>query len=260
MPKLSDAAEKQGRLWGIEAQDWVDIQERKSPVLWNPVLDAAEVKQGTRVLDAGCGTGGASVLARGRGAVVSGCDASEGMLVIARRRLPESNFRLAELENLPFPDTAFDVVLAINSLQFTGNPARSAEELVRVTARGGRVVVVVWSLDRCEQKAIFDAVLGLFEKPPKGRGVFALSAPGDVEALFPNLSSSATEIDCVFEYPSLEIALRGQMAAGPSQRVIEIFGREKVQAAIRRALEPFVQTSGAVRMQNRFRCVIAHRS
>src|SRR5579872_1240717 len=88
---LSDPARKQGRLWGIEAQDWLDIQERKSPALWNAVLDAAKVAQSTRVLDAGCGTGGASLLARDRGAIVSGCDASEGMLVIARRRLPDSN-------------------------------------------------------------------------------------------------------------------------------------------------------------------------
>jgi len=254
---LSEAAQKQGRLWGIEAQDWLDIQERKSPVLWNPVLDRAGVAEGTRVLDAGCGSGGASVLARQRGAIVTGCDASEAMLVLARRRLPESNFRLAELENLPFPDRSFDVVLAINSLQFTADPAAAAKELARVTKRGGRVAVVVWSLDHCEQKAIFDAILALFEKPPKGRGVFALSAPGDVERLFPGLQTNVSEIDCAFTYPDLEIALRGQMAAGPSQRVIEIFGRERVEAAVRSALQPFVKPSGEVIMENRFLCVMA---
>lgn len=257
---LSEAAQKQGRLWGLEAQDWLEIQERKSPALWNPVLDAAGVGAGTRVLDAGCGTGGASVLAHARGAIVSGCDAAEAMLVIARRRLPESNFRLAELESLPYPDAAFDVVLAINSLQFTHDAAAAARELARVTAPGGRVVVVVWALDHCEQKAIFDAILALFEKPPKGRGVFALSAPGDVEALFPGSEIEVREIDCAFEYPSLEIALRGQMAAGPSQRVIEIFGREKVETAVRNALQPFVTASGIVRMQNRFRCVLVGRA
>jgi SAM-dependent methyltransferase len=256
---LSEAAQKQGRLWGIEAQDWLEIQERKSPVLWNPVMDAAGVSAGTRVLDAGCGTGGATVLAHERGAIISACDASEAMLVIARRRLPAVNFRLADLESIPFPDSAFDVVLAINSLQFVADPARAAQEMVRVTAPGGRIAAVVWSLDHCEQKAIFDAILALFEKPPKGRGVFALSPPGDVERLFPALHADVSEIDCPFVYPSLEIALRGQMAAGPSQRVIEIFGREKVEAAIHGALLPFVKESGEVRMQNRFRCVMIRR-
>jgi len=255
--QLSEKAHKQGLLWGIEAQDWLDIQERKSPALWIPVLDAAGVRPGLRVLDAGCGTGGAAILARERGAIVSGCDASEGMLNVAGTRLAGADLRLAELENLPFADASFDVTLAINSLQFAHDPARGAKELVRVTAPGGRIAVVVWSLDHCEQKAIFDAILALFEKPPKGRGVFALSAPGQVENLFPGLTIHATEIDCAFEYSNLELALRGQMAAGPSQRVVEIFGREKVETAVRAALQPFVKSSGEVRLQNRFRCVVA---
>ncbi len=259
MPILSEAAQKQGRLWGLAAQDWLDIQERKSPELWNRVLDVARVNAETRLLDAGCGTGGASVLARERGATVTGCDASDAMLVIARQRLPEVNFRLAELENLPFPDHAFDVVLAINSLQFTNDPAKAAQELARVTAPKGRIAVVVWSLDHCEQKAIFDAILALFEKPPKGRGVFALSGPGDVERLFPSMRAEITEIDCEFTYPNLEIALRGQMAAGPSQRVVEIFGREKVESAVRSALKPFVTSTGEVRLRNRFRCLVVKR-
>lgn len=255
--RLSEQAQKQGRLWGVEAQDWLEIQERKSPVLWIPVLDAAGVRSGVRVLDAGCGTGGAAILARERGAIVSGCDASEGMLNVARTRLPGADLRLAELENLPFADASFDAVLAINSLQFVADPAGGANELVRVTAPGGRIAVVVWSLDHCEQKAIFDAILALFEKPPKGRGVFALSGRSQVEDLFRGLSIHATDIDCVFAYPNLEIALRGQMAAGPSQRVVEIFGRERVETAVRAALQPFVKSSGEVRMQNRFRCVVA---
>jgi len=254
--QLSEKTAKQGALWGIEAGDWRDIQERKSPALWRPVLDYAAVEAGTRVLDAGCGAGGAAVMARERGAIVSGCDISPAMLAIARERLPGADLRLAELENLPFEDAAFDAVIAINSLQFAPDPAKAAKELLRV---GGRVAVVVWSIEHCEQKEIFDAILSLFEKPPKGRGVFALSGEGEVEALFPGERVETHVIDCVFEYPDLEIALRGQMAAGPSQRVVEIFGREKVEAVVRKALEKFVQKSGEVKMQNRFRCVVVKR-
>ena len=256
---LSEKAQQIGRFWGAEAQDWLEIQERKSPALWNPVLDRARVAKGTRVLDAGCGTGGAAVLARERGAVISGCDASAEMLEIARGRLPDADLRVAELENLPFADGSFDAVLAINSLQFAPDPAKGAKELERVTAAGGCVAVVVWAVDHCQQKDVFDAILALFEKPPKGRGVFALSEPGQVEALFSG-KAEAQELDCVFEYPSMEIALRGQMAAGPSQRVAEIFGKEKVEAAVSKALEKFVQADGKVRMQNRFRIVITRRS
>ena len=255
---LSEIARKQGLLWGSKASDWVEIQERTAPVLWHAVLDAAAVGPETCLLDAGCGSGGASVMARERGAVISGCDASESLLAIARERLPGADLKLGELEGLPFPDASFDAVLAINSLQFTPDPSHAAREMVRVATRGGRIAVVVWSIEHCEQRQIFDAILKLFDKPPKGRGVFALSAPGEVEALFPGLTLEVREIECPFVYPNLEIALRGQMAAGPSQRVVEIFGRDRVEAAIRTALQPFVRASGEVQMQNRFRCVVTY--
>lgn len=253
--QLTEKARKQGALWGAEARDWREIQERKSPALWGAVLDRARVGAGTRLLDAGCGAGGASVMARERGAVVSGCDISDAMLGIARERLPGADLRLAELETLPFEGARFDAVIAVNSLQFSPEPARAASELVRVTAPGGRIVVVVWSIEHCEQKQVFDAILSLFETPPKGRGVFALSGAGEVGALFAGSRVTAEEIDCVFTYPDLETAVRGQMAAGPSQRVVEIFGKERVEATVRESLRKFVAAEGAVRMQNRFHCV-----
>jgi SAM-dependent methyltransferase len=253
---LSEAARKQGALWGAAAHDWLQIQERTAPVLWRAVLDFAGVKPGARVLDAGCGAGGASVMAQEHGAIVTACDASEALLAIARERLPQADLRLAEIESLPYPDASFDVVLAINCLQFTGDPARAARELIRVAAPGARIAVVVWSVEHSQQAKIFEAFLSLFDKPPSGRGAFALSAPGEVEALFPGLSSAADEVDCPFVYPSLEIALRGQMSAGPSQRVVEIFGRAKVESTIRTALRPFITPSGEVKLNNRFRCVV----
>ena len=199
------------------------------------------------------------VMAKERGAILSGCDGAEALLEIARERLPDADFRLGDLEALPFPDSAFDCVLAVNSIQFAHEPPVAARELVRVTAHGGRIVVVVWSSEHCDQRLVYDAFVGLFDKLPKGRGVFNLSEPGEVAALFPGFAKTTHEIDGEFVYPSLEIALRGQMAAGPSQRVVEIFGRERVEAAVLAALQPFVEESGQVRMRNRFRCVVVTR-
>jgi SAM-dependent methyltransferase len=257
--QLSENARKQGALWGAEARNWTEIQERTAPVLWGAVLGLAGVGPGTRLLDAGCGAGGASVMARERGAVVSACDASEGLLAVARERLPAADLKLGELESLPFPEASFDVVLAINCVQFTPDPARAARELVRVTAPGGRIAVVVWNAERSEQRHVFEAIIKLFDTPPTGRGAFALCDPGEVEALFPGFAAEVHEVDCTFVYPSLEIALRGQMSAGPSQRVVEIFGRQKVEAAIHHALQPFITPSGEVKMHNRFRCVVVAR-
>src|ERR1035438_8617774 len=96
---LSEIARKQGRLWGAEARDWVEIQERTAPVLWHAVLEAARVGPGDRLLDAGCGAGGASVMAREWGATISACDASEALLAIAQERLPGADLKIGELEH-----------------------------------------------------------------------------------------------------------------------------------------------------------------
>src|SRR5689334_23103101 len=69
---------------------------------------------GRRILDAGCGSGPLSAALRDRGAVVTGIDASAGMLALARRRLgADADLHVADLsDRLPFADGAFDDVVA----------------------------------------------------------------------------------------------------------------------------------------------------
>jgi cyclopropane fatty-acyl-phospholipid synthase-like methyltransferase len=61
----------QGELWGRAADDWASLQEAQHAPFFEAMLNAAGVGDGVRFLDAGCGGGGASVLAGSRGAVVS---------------------------------------------------------------------------------------------------------------------------------------------------------------------------------------------
>lgn len=117
MKDLTEAASKQGELWGRAARDWAAIQEPATVPLWNAVLDAARAHAGTRVLDAGCGAAGACALAVQRGADVFGVDPSVNLITIARERLPHCDLRIGELENLPFPNGHFDATIAVNSLQ-----------------------------------------------------------------------------------------------------------------------------------------------
>ena len=95
------SASVQGELWGRAPEDWAGIQEVLHAPLWEAMLDATDVGVGTAVLDAGCGGGGASVLAHGRGAVVSGLDASQPLVDVARDRVPQGEFRVGDLEMLP---------------------------------------------------------------------------------------------------------------------------------------------------------------
>jgi SAM-dependent methyltransferase len=259
MPELSEAARQQGELWGADVSGWLDMQRRFMPPLHNFVLDRLEIRPGERLLDAGCGAGGASHLARLRGAEVAGFDPSEGMLQAAAAAYPEVPFRVGELENIPFPDSTFDAAMAINSLQFTPAPARGLLELIRVTRPASRIAVVVWNQEHSEQRVVFDAIRALFPKPPSGRGAFELAGPGELERLLEGLRFSIEEIDIPFSFNDLDSAIRAQMGTGPSQRAAQILGREAVEDALRRSMSEFIQPDGSLSARNRFRCALVQR-
>ena len=86
----------QGELWGRAAGDWASLQEAQHAPFFQAILSAAGVGDSVRVLDAGCGSGGASVLARSRGAVVTGLDASAPLIEVARGRVPDGDFRIGD--------------------------------------------------------------------------------------------------------------------------------------------------------------------
>ena len=100
---------------------------------------------GHRILDAGCGAGPLSAALRERGAVVTGIDASAGMLVLARRRLgADTDLRVVDLNDpLPFADGAFDDVVASLVLHYLKDWGPTLAEMRRVLRPGGRLIVSV---------------------------------------------------------------------------------------------------------------------
>jgi SAM-dependent methyltransferase len=100
---------------------------------------------GRRILDAGCGSGPLFAALRERGAVVTGFDRSAGMIELARRRLgAEADLRVADLADpLPYPDDAFDDVIASLVLHYLQDWGPALAELRRVLKTGGRLIVSV---------------------------------------------------------------------------------------------------------------------
>src|SRR5205085_2147715 len=99
-----------------------------------PLLDAAGVKPGIRLLDVACGTGVASARAAAMGARVTGVDFSPEMIAEARRRHRTIEFQTADAEALPFPDASFDAVLANFGIHHVERPERAIAEVRRVLA------------------------------------------------------------------------------------------------------------------------------
>jgi ubiquinone/menaquinone biosynthesis C-methylase UbiE len=101
------------------------------------MLEAANVGPGTNLLDMGCGAGGAALMAAARGATVTGFDASENLLEVARERLPQSDFTQGDIEELPYPDNTFDVVFAANSVQYAENQEQAVREAQHHASQDG---------------------------------------------------------------------------------------------------------------------------
>jgi SAM-dependent methyltransferase len=116
------------------------------PQRFRNVIEALRIAAGSRVLDVGCGLGGAAralaTLVGPAGRIV-GVDNSATMIAEAWRRadgrsLPVE-FRVGDAHALPFADGTFDGSYAQGVFEVVADPERALAEMVRVVRPGGRV-------------------------------------------------------------------------------------------------------------------------
>jgi SAM-dependent methyltransferase len=214
------------------------------------------------MLDAGCGGGGASELAARRGARVSGIDATPGLIAYARERLPEGDFRVGDIEELPYADDSFDVVFAANSLQYAGDRVATLRQFARVCRPTGRIVAGLFGPpEKVEFRAIFGAIRNALPSPPPGAGPFELSMPGVLESLFVEAGLKVLkigEVNCPFHYADFATFWRANAAAGPMQGMMRVIGREPLKSALRQATVAYTLRDGSITIQpNSFKYVMA---
>jgi len=108
----------------------------------------AGVRPGQRVLDVACGTGVVAVTAARLGARVTGADFTPELLAQARESssIAELNvdWKDADVEQLPFADQEFDVVLSQFGHMFAPRPAVAVAEMLRVLKPGGTIAFTTW--------------------------------------------------------------------------------------------------------------------
>jgi demethylmenaquinone methyltransferase / 2-methoxy-6-polyprenyl-1,4-benzoquinol methylase len=104
-----------------------------------------QLRPGDHALDVCTGTGKLARLLRGRvgprGGVV-GVDFSTAMLAIARRRIPDVDFREGDATQLPFADGSVDAVTVAFGLRNVVDRERAVREAARVLEPGGRYVIL----------------------------------------------------------------------------------------------------------------------
>ncbi len=93
--------------------------------------------KGKKILDLACGDGYDLALFSDKGADIYGLDASEELIKIAKQKVKNCDFVVGYMENIPYPDNYFDVVLSKYALQTSDNVPRILEEITRVLKSGG---------------------------------------------------------------------------------------------------------------------------
>jgi SAM-dependent methyltransferase len=171
------------------------------------------------------------------------------MLARARARLPDSDIRLGDAENLPWPDGTFDLVIAVNALQFAEDTDDALAELIRVADPGGAVAVVNWAEgDLNDVDAIEAAVADAAGDEPRPDG--DLRVPGGLERLLGErglelVSSGLLEVPwCA---PDDDTLVRGILLGEDPATMADI------APTVIAAAEPFRTPDGGYRLVNHFR-------
>lgn len=125
--------------WSERAAGYDDYTARITNFGIAPLLDAADIGLGQRVLDVCCGTGLVAAAAVERGASVVGIDISEDMVAIAAAKSITAVFGVGDAEALAFDDASFDGVICNFGLYHLPDPDRAIAEAARVLRPGGRL-------------------------------------------------------------------------------------------------------------------------
>lgn len=145
-PALDPATERSRRIWNGGAYDRIAAGFRHDAEAF---VERRALKPGQVVLDAACGSGNVTIPAARTGATVVGLDLATSLLEIAAQWSNEAGVSVTldegNVEELPYEDGQFDVVLSMFGLMFAARPERVVAELARVTRRGGQVVLANWT-------------------------------------------------------------------------------------------------------------------
>jgi SAM-dependent methyltransferase len=121
------------------------------------VFDAVAEVSPKRVLEVGCGMGQlAQRLHEELDAEVVAIDQSERMVELTRERGVDA--RVADVQELPFGDGEFDVVVAAWMLYHVPDVERGLDEIVRVLGRNGRLVTATNHPDHLKELRAFVGV------------------------------------------------------------------------------------------------------
>jgi SAM-dependent methyltransferase len=236
--------------WESKAAGYDEFFGRITGRVVQPLLDAAEVGPGSRVLDVATGPGYAAALASERGASVVGMDLAQEMVSLAARLHPDLDFRRGDVEALPFPGESFDAVVGNFVLLHLGRPERAVSEFARVLGSGGRVALTVWDLpERTRLLGVFiDAVAEAGATPPTdipvGPPFFRFSDDAELVRLFTGQGledATLRTLSFVHSIPSPDELWHGMLGGTVRTSALVLRQSDELQRQIRAAFDRIVE-------------------
>ena len=190
------------------------------------LLDAASVRDGSRVLDVAAGAGYISAAAVRRGAEAVGIDFSAAQVQLAREYHPDVQFEHADAEALPFDSDSFDAVVSGFGMCHLPNPDRALREAFRVLRHGSRVAFTVWAPP---ERAV---VIGMLYAAVRAYGTMDIGLPvGPNFFLFSDPEQSTRALlNAGFVSPSCREVSQVWRVTDPDE-VFEVIARGTVRAA-----------------------------
>jgi SAM-dependent methyltransferase len=261
MVARSGSAQRWGPLWGSRADDWALSEEQQAPV-YEEAIRRVGLRADQRVLDVGCGAGVFLALMAARGASASGIDASDALIERARRRVPDADLRVGDMEALPFADDSFDLVTGFTSYFFATDMVAALRESGRVAKPGAPVFIQVWGPPERNDLEGMKRIARPFmpPRPADAPEPPPLWTPGVLEEIAAEAGlapEEAFDFGFPYEYEDEQTLARLLLAPMGLGSVVGPEREPAVRAQIVEAMSPFRAPEGGYRLENLFRCLVA---
>jgi SAM-dependent methyltransferase len=210
------------------------------------VCDAVHITSGTSVLDVATGPGALAADLCRRGAHVIGVDLSPGMIAMATQQYPGIDFRVADVEHLPFTDGAFHALVCNFAVGHFPYPEAAIAECARVLQRGGRIAVSWWDdPGRQRIQGLFrEAIAEVGASPPpdvpKGYSILRFSDSDALAGLLTGAGINQVTVDeyhTTYTVPDIDTLWNGGLGSFAVTASAISHQDQSTQDAIRMALE-----------------------
>ncbi|MHA1345169.1 MAG: class I SAM-dependent methyltransferase [Candidatus Heimdallarchaeaceae archaeon] len=135
--------EKQQVNWGPEIEEQFERQASWTRFFRNQIYSKIGLSKAKNILEIGCGMGTITRELRDlTSAKITAIDIDERMIGVAKKRVENVDFLVENVENLPFKDNKFDIVLFQYLLLWVKSPIKVMNEIYRVCKKQGYVVAL----------------------------------------------------------------------------------------------------------------------